>query len=91
MNPTFQTPERNREPAVETQEDLKRSQGLFNRKRVAAHCGLSLRTIDELTSRGALPFFKIGKSIRYDLAEVETALRERFHVQAKNRQTKAQQ
>lgn len=50
------------------------------RKQIAAHCGLSLRTIDELTRNGALPFFKIGKAVRYDLHEVESALRQRFHV-----------
>jgi len=42
-----------------------------------------LRYVDELTKRGKLPFFKIGKSIRYDLAEVETILRASFHIRAK--------
>ena len=50
------------------------------RKQIAAHCGLSLRTIDELTRNGALPFFKIGRAVRYDLHEVDIALRQRFHV-----------
>lgn len=53
------------------------------RHEIAAHMALSLRYIDELTHNGILPYFKIGKSIRYDPAEVEAALRERFHVQAK--------
>lgn len=57
--------------------------GKITRKQLAVHCGLSLRYIDELTRNGVLPFFKIGKSIRYELAEVEAALRERFHVKAK--------
>jgi excisionase family DNA binding protein len=57
----------------------------ITRKELAAHCGLSLRTIDELTRNGLLPFFKIGKSIRYDLPEVEAALRERYHVKPKAR------
>lgn len=55
------------------------------RKETAAYCGLSLRTIDELTRNGVLPFFKIGKSIRYELPEVEAALRERYHVKPKAR------
>lgn len=58
---------------------------LLTRQQIAARCGLSLRTIDELLSKAVLPFFKIGKSIRFDLAEVEAALRERFHVQPKAR------
>ncbi len=57
------------------------------RHQVAAHCRLSLRTIDELTRNGVLPHFKIGKSVRYDLLEVEAALRERFHIQAKAKKT----
>lgn len=59
----------------------------ITRKEVAVHCGLSLRYIDELTRKGVLPYYKIGKSIRYDLAEIETALHERFHVRAKASKT----
>jgi excisionase family DNA binding protein len=57
----------------------------ITRHELAAHCGLSLRTIDELTRNRVLPFLKIGKAVRYDLMEVEAALRERFHVQPKAR------
>lgn len=57
----------------------------FTRHQIAAHIALSLRYVDELTRKGVLPYYKIGKSIRYDLAEVETALRERFYVRAKAR------
>jgi len=57
----------------------------ITRHELAVHCGLSLRTIDELTRNGVLAHFKIGKSVRYSLAEVEAALRERFHVKAKAR------
>ena len=59
------------------------------RHELAAHLGLSLRYIDDLTHNGALPFFKIGKSIRYDLTEVEASMRERFHVKAKSRNRSA--
>lgn len=54
---------------------------LLTRRQQAARCGLSVRTIDDMLSKGILPFFKIGKSIRFDPTEVEEALRERFHVQ----------
>ena len=57
----------------------------ITRHELAQHLRLSLRYVDELTRNGTLPFYKIGKSIRYELAEVETAMRERFHVQAKAR------
>ncbi len=54
----------------------------ITRQQLAAHCGLSVRQIDELTSTGVLGHFKIGKSVRYDLAEVEADLRARYHVPA---------
>lgn len=57
----------------------------ITRHDLAAQLSLSLRTVDELTRKGVVPFFKIGKSIRYDLVEVEAALRERYHVRAKVR------
>ena len=34
----------------------------------------------DLTRSGVLGHYRIGKSIRYDLAEVEATLRARFHV-----------
>ncbi len=57
--------------------------GKITRSELATHCRLSLRTIDELTRNGVLPHFKIGKAVRYDLDEVEAAMRQRFHVQPK--------
>lgn len=55
----------------------------LTRHQLAAHLALSLRYVDELTRCGKLPFFRIGKSILYDVAEVETVLRDRFLVRAK--------
>ena len=57
----------------------------LTRHQLAVQLALSLRYVDELTRNGVLPYFKIGKSIRYEHAEVEAALRERFHVQPKAR------
>lgn len=58
------------------------SAGKITRQQVADYCGLCIKTIDELTRKGVLGHYKIGKAVRYDLAEVEAALRERFHVKA---------
>lgn len=54
----------------------------ITRKQVAAHYGLCVRVIDNLTRSGVLGHYRIGKSVRYDLAEVEATLRARFHVGA---------
>ncbi|MDI1315370.1 helix-turn-helix domain-containing protein [Prosthecobacter sp.] len=55
--------------------------GKITRKQLASYCGLCVRSIDELTRSGVLGHYRIGKSVRYDLAEVEATLRQRFHVQ----------
>lgn len=55
--------------------------GKITRKQLAAHCGLCVSRIDQLTRAGVLGHYRIGKSVRYDLAEVEATLRELFHVQ----------
>lgn len=54
-----------------------------NRQELSKHIGLSVRYVDELTKKGVLPHFKIGAAVRYDLNEVEEALRARFHIRAK--------
>ena len=53
------------------------------RQELATHFSISKRYVDVLTQRGILPFYKLGKSVRYDLAEVEAVMRERYHVRAK--------
>lgn len=53
----------------------------ITRKQLAAHCGLCVSRIDQLTRAGVLGHYRIGKSVRYDLAEVEATLRQLFHVQ----------
>jgi hypothetical protein len=57
----------------------------ITRQAAAAHTSLSLRYLDQLTANGFIPYYKIGKSIRYDIGELDAALRERFHVQPKAR------
>ena len=73
------------QPIASTQQTASGITAKITRKECAAHTRLSLRYIDELTRNGVLPHYAIGRAIRYDLAEVEASLRERFHVQAKAR------
>ena len=61
----------------------------ITRHELAAHQRISVRYVDELTRNGVLPFYKIGRSVRYDLAECETAVRERFYIRAKARNTES--
>jgi excisionase family DNA binding protein len=58
---------------------------LVTRQSIAARLGLSTRTIDDLTAKGRIPFFKIGKAVRFDPIEVEAHLRRTAHVNAQTR------
>jgi len=55
------------------------------RHQLAALLNLSVRSVDQLAARGKIPFFKIGKSVRFDVVEVEAHLRRTSHVNAQTR------
>ena len=55
------------------------------RQDVAAALNISLRTVDDLTAKGRLPFYRIGRAVRFDLAEVESYLRRTAYVAAQTR------
>ena len=55
----------------------------LNRDELAHRLGVSRRTVDQWKSQGVLPFTKIGRVIRFPLAEVETSLA-RFTVNGRN-------
>lgn len=55
------------------------------RHQLAALLNLSVRSVDQLAARGRIPFFKIGKSVRFDPVEVEAHLRQTAHVNAQSR------
>jgi excisionase family DNA binding protein len=44
---------------------------------IAEHLSLSLRSVDNLIARKAIPFARFGRSIRFRIADVDRAL-ERF-------------
>ena len=56
---------------------------MITRQKLAEHLDLSLRHLDKLTRDGVLPFFKLGRCVRFDVAEVEEALRNSRHVKAR--------
>ena len=57
----------------------------FTRHELAKQLSVSVRTVDSLAARGRIPFFKIGKSVRFDPVEVEAHLRQTAHVNAQSR------
>jgi hypothetical protein len=50
---------------------------------MAKAAGVSCRTVDEWRANGIIPYFKIGKIIRFDLDSVMTVLRERYEVRSR--------
>jgi excisionase family DNA binding protein len=57
----------------------------LTRKQLALTWSLSLRTIDTLLAAGKLPHFRIGGAVRFDPTEVETVMRERYHIASQTR------
>lgn len=57
----------------------------LTRHEQAKQLSVSVRTLDGLTAKGKIPYFKIGKSVRFDPIEVESHLRRTSHVNAQTR------
>lgn len=51
---------------------------LIARKELAEKLSISLRFLDILTKDQKIPHFKIGKSVRYDLDDVQPAIEKAF-------------
>jgi len=50
---------------------------IVNKKEIADFLGVTTRTIDNLMRDKVLPYWKIGKFCRFDLAQVRRAMDER--------------
>ena len=53
---------------------MKDSLGLLDKRSLARELNVSVRTIDSLMARRAIPYMKIGRLVRFDLQRVRTAL-----------------
>src|SRR5258706_11381695 len=93
-NPAFDTPAKGVSAAtaelvvkrVPTQlvldlwEQLPSIQRLLTKLEIAAYCGVVPRTIDQWMATGKIPFRKIGRTVRFSLAEVNEFHRQNFLV-----------
>ena len=61
-------------------EILKQS-GLFNRKQIADHLGVSTRTISNMVRQRRIPVIKFGGSVRFDPIKVRDAL-DKYEIEA---------
>jgi hypothetical protein len=55
---------------------------LIDRPQMAKAASVSCRTLDEWRANGVIPYFKIGKIVRFDLDSVMAVLRERYEVRS---------
>ncbi len=55
---------------------------LMSEREVAAYLKVSTRTIIDWRQRGIIPFFRIGRSIRYSREQIDRALLERHQCNA---------
>ena len=55
---------------------------LMSEREVAVYLKVSTRTIIDWRQRGIIPFFRIGRSIRYSREQIDRALLERHQCNA---------
>jgi excisionase family DNA binding protein len=61
------------EPAIEIE-------SWKSKKQMAAHFNVSTRTIDEWMRKGYLPYFRIGRQVRFKKSDVDEAMNRNFKI-----------
>ncbi|HWX17464.1 MAG TPA: helix-turn-helix domain-containing protein [Chthoniobacterales bacterium] len=54
--------------------------GLLNKRGLAPKLQISTRTLDDWMRKGRIPFLKVGKTVRFRLADVLQKLNEQYRV-----------
>ena len=54
--------------------------GYSTKAEVARHLKVSLRTVDNMMTRNIIPYFKIGRTVRFKLGDIDRALEERHRI-----------
>jgi excisionase family DNA binding protein len=56
-------------------------EGLKDKREAALYLKIGVRTLDDWMARKTVPFFKIGRTVRFKVSDLDTAL-EKFRVAA---------
>ena len=48
-----------------------RPEGLMTKRELAVYCGVTARCVDNWMSKGLIPYFKINRTVRFRLSNVE--------------------
>lgn len=62
---------------AENNSEFVNNAGWVRKRDLAQYLSLSLRSVDNLIARKAIPFVRLGRSVRFRIADVDRAL-ERF-------------
>ena len=57
----------------------------LNKKQLAEHFGVSVRTVESWMARGCVPYYKLGKLIYFRISEVYAFWDERFSIRRSGR------
>ena len=53
---------------------------LLKKKELAEHLGVSGRTVDNWISKGYLPYYRLGRNVRFKLSDVESCWNQHYRV-----------
>jgi excisionase family DNA binding protein len=53
---------------------------LLNRKQAAEHFQVTIRTIENWSRAGYLPYYKVGSEVRYRLSDIMALWNEKYYV-----------
>ena len=69
--------------AIESKIAMRTIEPLLNRKQAAEHFQVTIRTIENWSRAGYLPYYKVGSEVRYRLSDVMALWNEKYSVRRK--------
>ena len=69
--------------AIESKIAMRTIEPLLNRKQAAEHFQVTIRTIENWSRAGYLPYYKVGSEVRYQLSDIMALWNEKYSVRRK--------
>ena len=66
--------------AIESKIAMRTIEPLLNRKQAAEHFQVTIRTIENWSRAGYLPYYKVGSEVRYRLSDIMALWNEKYSV-----------
>jgi excisionase family DNA binding protein len=71
------------EPMSDGMNGLTPAEGWVDKKEMAEHFKISLRTLHGWMKKGAIPYVRLGRSVRFKLSQVDEAVNRRFKAEVR--------